>query len=275
MFLNCLTTVQGRKSRGENIMNLDQIKQEAKKGCVASAVQLAEYYYSQDTAEAIKWAKMAGEADHVCGAYWMALCLQKEIGLSESEDPTVLEKTREYYLWSQKAYTLHVNNAPGREALHRKQLRALCEDAVFVRSYRLYLEGEYRNAVLLLKRETSYRCCLLMGLSLLEYYRKDNNAVEEDLFAACDCLSEISRLETETAELGKDEERVYALCALRYSKFRRQGFYPEGEKPNIKEAYRILRTTRDVVRDEELQKKLDDELAHYRKKFPGRYKYLG
>lgn len=255
-------------------MNLDQLKQEAKMGCAPSALQLVEYYYSQDTEEAIKWANLAAEEKHVCGAYWMALCLRKQIRFLEPADETVEEKTREYYFWSQRAYTLYLNNAHGSDELHRKQLRVLCEDAVFVRANRLYLDREYRNAVLLLKRETSYRCGLLLGLCLLEHYRKDRNAVEEDLIAACECLSEIGRVASMTTAVDSEEERVYTLSALWYSKFRRQGFYPEGEKPGVKEAYGILRATRAVVRNEELQKMLDDEMAHYRKRFLGRYKYL-
>lgn len=255
-------------------MKLDQLKQEAKKGCAASAMQLVEYYYSRNIEEAILWANLAAEAKHVCGAYWMALCLRKQIRLLEQTDPAQDEKTREYYFWSQKAYTLYLNHESGSDELHRKQLRVLCEDAVFVRSNWLYLEGEYRNAVLLLKREVSYRCCLLMGLCLLEHYRKDNNAVEEELIAACDCLSEIDRIASMATAVDIGEERIFTLSALQYAKIRRKGFYPEGEKPSAKKAYEILRTTRNVVRDEGLQKMLDDEIARYRKKFPGRYKYL-
>ncbi len=255
-------------------MDLNRLKKEAEKGSAAAAMKLVEYYYSGSTEEAIVWANLAAETNHVCGAYWMALCLRKQIRLLDSAEQTLDEKTREYYFWSQRAYTLFLNDAAGADKLHRKQLKVVCEDAVFVRANWLYKEGEYRNAVLLLKRETSYRCGLLMGLCLLEHYRKDKNAVEEDLFAACECLSEISKVGSKATAIDAAEERIYAMSALHYAKIRRKGFYPEGEKPGVKEAYHILDATRSVVRDEDLQSMLDAEIAHYRKKFPGRYKYI-
>lgn len=257
-------------------MDQKEILLAAEQGNVDAMVHMAEYYLHLNVEEALKWAQMAAKEQHTYGAYLTAICkrVQSRTACAFNEN-TAMRELLGFYTWSRQALMLYWSDAKGSEKLNESQLLSLCEEAAFERANRLYLDGDLKGAIAILKTENSYRNSLLIGLCLIDYYRENEDSIEEDLLEACAYLSEIRQVQSREQCREFHVEQLYTNCALRFSEIQRKGIWPLGAKPSPRSAVETLRSVRCVIKNRTFLEMLNKEISRYEKILFGRYVYIG
>ena len=247
-------------------LKLNELVAVAEVGNEEAMVELANYYLRErEYGDAFRWAHRAGQRGHTEGAFLTALVLSMRadmVNVSDMEE--LVDNMRDSYIWAQRAWALYQSSAKGTEEYQKEFILKLCKKREIALAYVLGRNEKYDAVERLLEGDYSHMAKLMRAI------HTPPGTEPGDVYKMLQVLKECEKEELTTCWAEDAVELAARLLA-----FHERDGYNDKQKPNTKEAVRVLQNARMLLTSEKNIEALDKELSFYEKKLFGGWKYIG